>query len=218
MRLAAAVLLLAAAAPFTAPLPPPLAAQGNAVKLAIILPAASSLGTDGPAIVTENLLADEKTRQLLRSGFPARIHYRLELWRRGRVFNDPDRHTDWDVLVLYDPTVQRYTVTRTHGNELENFGGFATVTSADIRCGAPYQPGLHPTKSGKYYYDLVVDVETLTESDLDALQQWWLHGPSAPGHSNPVTTIRSGLGELLSRILGGDKRHYEQRTGVFSVR
>ena len=201
-----------------APLSPRLAAQRNEVKLQIALPAPPALGTEGPAIATANLLADDKTRQLLRSGFPARIHYRLELWQKRRWFDHPEGRTEWDMLVSYDPTIQRYTVVRTHDNELENFGGFATVTSADVRCGVPYRPGLHPGKSGKYYYNLIVDVQTLTESDLDALQQWWLHGPSAPGKVNPVTTIRSGLGVLLSRVLGGDKRHYEERTNVFSVR
>ena len=218
MRLLAGLVALCAAAPLSALLSAPLAAQGNQVKLEIALPPAAQLGTDGPAIATANLLADDKTRQLLRSGFPARIHYRLELWHQRRWIDDPEGRTEWDMLVSYDPTVQRYTVVRTHDNELENFGGFATVTSADVRCGVPYRPGLHPRKSGKYYYNLIVDVQTLTESDLDALQQWWLHGPSAPGKSNPVTTIRSGLGVLLSRVLGGDKRHYEQRTGVFTVR
>jgi hypothetical protein len=214
VRLLVGLLVCFAAAPLRAPL----AAQRNSVKLEIALPAPTALGTDGPAVATANLLADDKTRQLLRSGFPTRIHYRLELWHKRRWFDDPEGRTEWDVLVLYDPTVQRYTVQRTHDNELENFGGFATVTSADVRCGVPYRPGLHPKKSGTYYYNLIVDVQTLTESDLDALQQWWLHGPSAPGKSNPVTTIRSGLGVLLSRVLGGDKRHYEARTGEFAVR
>ncbi|HEX3866032.1 MAG TPA: hypothetical protein VHV78_04735, partial [Gemmatimonadaceae bacterium] len=70
---------------------------------------------------------------------------------------------------------------------------------------------LHPARSGRYYYSLLVEVQTLTESDLDALQQW-LHGPSAPGHGNPITTLRSGVGTLLSRMLGGDKRQYKQQS------
>ena len=59
-------------------------------------------------------------------------------------------------------------------------------------------------------------MQTLTESDLDALQQW-LRGPTAPGRGNPITALRSGIGTLFSRILGGDKRHYESRSELFTV-
>ena len=197
----------------------PAIAQRDRVQLSVDAIAGSpSIG--GASIATDNLLGDAKTRELLRNGFPARVHYRLELWSKGGgVFGDERRGTaEWDVLVAYDPTAQLYNVVRrTADNRLhENFGGFPSLETAEKQIGRAFRVGLAPERSGKYYYNLVIDIQTLTMSDLDALEQW-LRGPSAPTHSNPLKAIRGGVGTLLSRLLGGDKRHYEQRSGVFSA-
>ena len=195
----------------------PLLGQRDRVQLDVEVVAGSSPG-GGASVGTANLLGDARTRELLRNGFPARIHYRLELWSKGGWFGDRRGTAEWDVLVAYDPTTERYNVVRrTADNRLyENFGGFASIEAAEQEIGRPFRVGLGPTRSGKYYYNLVVDIQTLTVSDLDALEQW-LRGPSAPTRSNPLKAIRGGVGTLLSRLLGGDKRHYEQKSGVFSV-
>ena len=195
----------------------PLLAQRDRVQLRVeVLAANPSRG--GASVATENLLGDAKTEELLRNGFPARIHYRLELWRKGGWFDERRGSAEWDVLVAYDPTLQLYNaVRRTADNRLhENFGAFPSVDAAESQIGRAFRVGLAPDRSGKYYYNLVVDIQTLTVSDLDALEQW-LRGPSAPTRSNPLKAIRGGVGTLLSRLLGGDKRHYEQRSGVFGV-
>lgn len=194
----------------------PLIAQRDRVQLNVDVAGNPSSG--GASVATENLLADAKTRELLRNGFPARIHYRLELWSKGGLIGDRVGTAEWDVLVAYDPTAQLYNVVRrTADNRLhENFGGFSSLELAESQFGRAFRIGLAPDRSGKYYYNLAIDIQTLTVSDLDALEQW-LRGPSAPTHSNPLKAIRGGVGTLLSRLLGGDKRHYEQRSGVFSV-
>lgn len=194
----------------------PVAAQRDRVQLNVEVVAGSP--ASGASVATENLLGDAKTQELLRNGFPARIHYRLELWRKGGWSNDRAGTAEWDVLVAYDPTTALYNVVRrTADNRLhENFGGFTTLATAESQFGRPFRIGLAPDRTGKYYYNLVIDIQTLTVSDLDALEQW-LRGPSAPTHSNPLKAIRAGVGTLLSRLLGGDKRHYEQRSGVFAV-
>jgi hypothetical protein len=196
--------------------PLPLVAQRVRPKLDIAI--ASAPLDEGPAITTANLLADANTRELLRNGFPARVHFRLELWRKGRwFFDDFTGRSQWDVAVHFDPNTQLFGVLRQQdGNVLENFGGFATVTSAEEEVDKPFRTALRPKRGGRYYYNLVVDIQTLTETDLDALQQW-LRGPTAPGRSNPITAVKSGIGTLFSRILGGDKRHYEARSEIFSV-
>jgi hypothetical protein len=196
----------------------PLAAQDSGVRLSVaVIPASAT--KEGPSITTANLLGDSKTRELLRNGFPARIHYRLELWEKGG-FGGDDRVglTEWDVVVAFDPTSQLFNVIRrnmaNHVNE--DFGGFPTLTAAEAQFGRPYRATLHPDRSGRFYYNLVVDVQALTVSDLDALQQW-LKGSSAPQRSNVFRGIWSGLGTLVSRILGGDKRKYEQRSEIFEA-
>jgi len=194
----------------------PLAAQSHA-RVEIALPPEASYTDEGPTVATSNLLNDAKTHELLNSGFSTRVHYRLELWKHGGVFDDPDGATEWDVLVSYDPTAKRYNVVRREDNHaLENFGGFSSVELAEQQFDQPFRLGLHPKGPGRYYYALTVEIETLRESDLDALQQW-LRGPSSPSRSNPLTSLRTGLRTLLSRVLGGGKRTYGQRTGIFTV-
>ncbi|MEP6495953.1 MAG: hypothetical protein ABJF01_24950 [bacterium] len=193
----------------------PLLAQRDNVQLHVEVVAASARD-DGPLITTANLLADPKTRELLRSGFPTRIHFELELWRKRGLFDDPSGRVDWYVVVRWDPTSQLYNVVRRQDPDLlENFGGFQTATSADAQFGRPFRASLHPNRSGRFYYNLIVEVQTLSESDLDALQQFF-RGPSAPGKSNPLTAIRSGVGTLVSRVLG-DKRTYKEKSGTFEV-
>jgi len=209
-----ALLLGALATPSIAPL----FAQEGGVRLGVAITPTTAT-KEGPWITSANLLADSKTKELLRNGFPARIHYRLELWEKGG-FGGDDRSglTEWDVLVAYDPTSQLFNVNRytTVNRVSENFGGFATLSAAEAQFGRPYRAAIHPERGGHFYYNLSVDVQTLTVSDLDALEQW-LRGSSAPQHSNIFRGIWSGLGTLMSRILGGDKRKYEQRSEVFEA-
>lgn len=194
-----------------------LAAQDNGVRLGITVAPATAL-KEGPSVTSTNLLEDAKTRELLRNGFPARIHYRLELWQKGGFGDDRAGLAEWDVLVAFDPTSQQFTVYRhnTASHVNENFGSFPSLTTAEAQFGRPYRASLHPDRSGRFYYNLVVDVQTLTVSDLDALEQW-LRGSSAPRRSNVFRGIWSGLGTLVSRILGGDKRKYEQRSEIFEI-
>lgn len=193
----------------------PLVAQRNDVKLDVAVPLNGAV-SEGPSVTVANVLSNPKTRELLRSGFTTGIHFRLELWREGRVVNDLTGRMEWDVFVFYDPTAQRYNVVRRMGSTQENFGGFETITSAEAQFDGPFRAPLHPTRSGRYYYNLVVDVQSLSESDLDASLQW-LRGSSGPVKGNPITALRSGLGTFLSRVLGGGKQQYQHQSGRFVV-
>jgi hypothetical protein len=192
-----------------------LVAQRADVKLDVAVPQNSSV-QEGANVTVANLLANSKTRELLRNGFTTGIHFRLELWREGRYVNDLSGRTDWDVFVVYDPTAKLYNVVRRMGNVHENFGGFETITSAEAQFDGPFRVPLHATRSGRYYYNLVVDVLSLSESDLDASLQW-LRGSSGPVKGNPITALRSGLGTFLSRVLGGGKQEYQHQSGRFVV-
>lgn len=185
--------------------------------MSIALPGANGAPTDGPTIESAHLLT-AKTRELLLNGFPADLHYRLELWRGGGWFDDLESATEWDVFVFYDPVRHVYQVVRQRGRQREDFGAFGSITSAEQVIDRAYHVAMAPRRAGaKYYYALSLDVQTLTESDLDALQRW-LRGdfePAVRGKNSPVSAISSGIGTLLSRILGGDKRHYERRSEGF---
>ncbi len=188
----------------------------DGVQMSVTLPPATATN-EGPSVSTAHLLTS-KTRELLLNGFPAALHYRLELWRQGRWFADPESATEWDVIVWYDPVQHLYHAGRQHGRQREDFGVFGSLTSAEAAIDREYRVTLQPQqRGGNYYYVLTLVVQTLTESDLDALQRW-LRGdfePAVKGQNNPVSAIRNGVGTLLSRILGGDKREYVQRSKTF---
>lgn len=188
----------------------PLGAQRAKLEIAV-----NPAIADGPAVATSNLLSDANTRELLTHGFPVRINYRLQLWRKGGVIDDFDGNSVWDVLVSYDPTKQSYNVVRRQDNDvIENFGAFSTAEAAEAQFGRALRVPLRPNRSGRYYYILIVEVTALTESDLDALQQW-MRGTK--GKSNPLSIVGTGVGKLLSRVLGGAKRHYDQQSEIFSI-
>jgi len=59
----------------------------------------------------------------------------------------------------------------------------------------------------------------ISMSDLDELERW-LRGelrPAVRGKRNPGTALGRGISTLATRLLGGEKRRYEQRTETFRV-
>jgi len=56
-------------------------------------------------------------------------------------------------------------------------------------------------------------------SDLDEVERW-LRGelqPAVRGERNPGSVLGRGLKTLASRLLGGERREYAERTKVFEV-
>jgi hypothetical protein len=190
------------------------------VQLDIIVPGGTFAATEAPSVVSKNLLADPKTRELLRNGFATKLHYKVELWRESGFLNDLEGSTEWEVLVQYDPAAQLYRAIRRNGKQLEDFGGFATLTSAEESLARPYRVGLRPRARGRrYYYNVVLDIATLDVSDLDELQRW-LRGefqPAVRGKTSPASALRNGIVTVVTRLLGGERRHYEQRSEAFTA-
>lgn len=175
----------------------------------------------GASVRAARLLDDRNMRELLLNGFPAALRFRLELWRVGGLFDDIESTAQWEVLVRYDPYAKEYLVVRRQGTgALEDFGGFPTLEEAQGVLQRPFPVSLGPRRrDARYYYNVVLDVETLSVSDLDELQRW-LSGelqPAVRGRRAPLSALRRGFGTLLSRVLGGEKRHYEARSGTFRV-
>ena len=73
---------------------------------------------------------------------------------------------------------------------------------------------LLPERDGvRYYYQLVLNVEALSVSDMDQLERW-LRGARG---GNAVAALGSGVRTLMLRMLGGEKRHYEKRSATFTL-
>ena len=168
--------------------------------------------TIGATVNASNLFGDAGIRDLVRSGFPASLHYRLELWRTGGLFDDLEGRSEWDVIVQYDPSAQRYRVVRRQGGQHEDLGSFATLTTAQSVIERPSHPALAPERAGnRYYYTLAMDIEALSVSDLDQLERW-LRGAKS---GTAASAVGNGLRTLMLRMLGGEKRHYSARSGAF---
>jgi hypothetical protein len=195
----------------------PLQAQ-RGVQLEVVAPPRAQLTTTGPAVTARGVLADRELRDLLRSGFPARLYFRVELWSSGGFFNDLERQVDWHVIVLYDPLEQLYRVARIVGEGVTSLGTYSDVTAAEAALSLPFRPPITvPRRDERLYYRAKLDVEMLSLSDLDEVERW-LRGelrPAVRGQRNPGTALTRGVRTLLVRLLGGERRHYEVRTGTF---
>lgn len=184
----------------------------------------SVLGTNSPptgaSVRAARMLRETNTRELLVSGFPTALRFRLELWRVGGLFDDIESATTWEALVRYDPYTRTYSVYRRGSRIAEDIGELATLDAAEAELEKPFPVPLRPGRPGaRYYYNVSVDVETLSLSDLDELNRW-LKGefqPAVRGKRAPLSALRRGFGTLLSRVLGGNSRHYEARSGTFTA-
>ena len=194
----------------------PLGAQK--VRVDVLPPPLNAWADETPSVSSAGLLSDASMRDLLANGFPARLHYRLERWASGRWFDDLKAAFEWDVILKYDVLGKKYQVVRVVNSKSETLGDYPAVDGAEDAAEAPYKVGISlPKKGQRGYYNLLLDVETLSLTDLDEVQRW-LRGelkPAVSGKKNPGTAVGRGLRTLVVRLLGGEKRHYEARTGTF---
>jgi hypothetical protein len=171
---------------------------------------------DAAPIVRFSQLLDSATvGDLLRNGFPLRLHSRAELWSLGRLFNALDDKVEWDVIVRYDQLSRIYTVTRVADGRPAVLGEFTQLGDAILATSLPFRPPLRaPQRGRRSYYAVQVDVEALSLSDLDELQRW-LRGELSPAGAAPEggsSGFGRGMRAMVTRILGGDVRRYEART------
>jgi hypothetical protein len=205
----AAVTAVVIAAPARAQRPP---------TIQVSAPPQPVASEEGPTISSSGLLTDASMRDLLANGFPARMHYRLERWAVGRWFDDVKAAAEWDVIVKFDVLGKKYQLFRIINDTPASLGEFDRLEDAAQAAESPYRVRISlPKKGQRTYYNLLLDVETLSLSDLDEVERW-LRGelkPAVRGQKNPGTAVTRGLRTLVVRLLGGEKRHYEARSGTF---
>jgi hypothetical protein len=198
---------------------PPVRAQGGA-PLRIAVPAVRSGQERGmPVITTGAVLEDRNLRELLQNGFPARLHYRLELWSSGGLFDYLKKQVEWDLIVRYNPLERRYTAARVEADRVTTLGTFATLVETEQAVSRPFQPAVKPIAGhDRSYYIVTLNVAMLSVNDLDEVERW-LRGelqPAVRGQKNPGTALSRGAMTLMTRILGGERRHYEARSAKFT--
>lgn len=184
----------------------------------IVLPPKPELSTTPPSVRTIGVLGAGRTPELVRNGFPARLHYKLERWTAGTFVNDLKATAEWEVIAQYDALANAYRVIRATPQNATVIGTYNDIHDADDKLAEPYVvPISLPRRGEKSYYVLSLDVQAMSLSDLDEVQRW-LRGelrPAVRGRRNAGTAVTSGVRTLFMRILGGERVVYQASTGVF---
>lgn len=194
-------------------------------RLEVTLPPAAFLSRDGPTVRAVGVVGDTAMLVLVRNGFPMRLHYRVELWGARRLFDALLAAVEWRVLVRYDALGDQYRVFRVDSIGIDSvrvrqLGVFTQLSDAAAEVERAMRVGIAArTRGGRQYYRAVLNVETLSDNDLDELERW-LRGelrPAVRGERNPGTAIGRGVRRLFVRVLGGEQRHLEARSQSFRV-
>lgn len=198
---------------------PKLHAQRDA-RLEILLPARAVGSGEGPAFAPRSVLATRELRDLLRNGFPARLHFRCELWRNDPLNNTLNAAVEWDMLVRFDQLNKKFEVYRVAGDRANRLGRFDTAEEAEALLERPYRITAPPMARGaSYYYDASLDIEVLSLTDLEEVERW-LRGevrPALRGDRNPGTAVTRTVRTFFVRLLGGERRHYQTQTRPFTA-
>jgi len=168
-----------------------------------------------PLVAVRGVLTEKPFDELLRSGFPARLHVRAELWSIGGWFDDVLSRVEWDIVVRYDAIDRTYDVARFVAGRLMPLGSYVRFADARAASELAYLPALAtPPRGRKSYVAVQAELQTLDVSDLDELERW-LRGevsPAVRGKRNPGTALTRGVRTLASRLLGGEVRRLEAKS------
>lgn len=167
-----------------------------------------------PRVQTSAMLTDGKFAALMRSGFPLRLHYRLELWKvRSGWFDQFVTEVSWDALARHDPLADDFVLIST-GRRLSRYpNSTALETALDL----PYKIPLAPQGSGRFYFLCRLEVTTLNDSDLQELERW-LKGdvsPAVSGSGSLGDALLRGAQRVLVRIAGLPRLNLEARSAEF---
>src|SRR5712675_1460971 len=97
-----------------------------------------------PRVRSTGLLTDGKFVGLMRSGFPLRLHYRLELWKvRASWFDQFVREVSWDAVARNDPLADDFVLIRQGGA----VSRFARPDELSAALEIPYTVTLRPASN-----------------------------------------------------------------------
>ena len=180
-----------------------LAAAGLAASpLAAQEPALSVMhDVDVARVQATHLLDDGRFVDLMRSGFPLRLHFRLELWRvRSSWFDRYITGVEWDAVARHDPLAEEFILIRTGGRVTR----YNTTEDLAAALAVPYRVAIDPRGNGRFYLVGRLEVTTLNDTDLEELTRW-LRGdvtPAVSGRQSFGDALAHGAQRALVRIAG----------------
>ncbi|HUC40495.1 MAG TPA: hypothetical protein VMR92_06645 [Gemmatimonadales bacterium] len=175
-----------------------------------------TLQSNVPRVRSTGLLADGKFVGLMRSGFPLRLHYRLELWRvRSSWFDQFVREVSWDAVARNDPLADDFVLIRQGGTVIR----YATAEELAAALDIPYVVTLRPSDNGRYYFIAKLEVTTLNDTDLQELSRWLSGdvGPAVSGGENFGDALARGAQRVLVRLAGLPRQQLEARSPTIRI-
>lgn len=168
-----------------------------------------------PIVRVNGLLRDRALREALQNGLPLRVQFRVELWRKADPFDQLAGVQEISRAMLRAPLGEGYTI---EDGRVQR--RYLTMEGAEAALQAALQPTVRPVTGGRFYYLVRLNVETLSESDMDELRHW-LRGearPAVAGEQPVGRAVEKGIRRFFVRMLGLPTRRYEARTPIFGVR
>ena len=163
-----------------------------------------------------HLLDDGRFLDLMRSGFPLRLHYRLELWRvRANWFDRYITGVEWDAVARHDPLAEEFILIRTGGTVAR----YNTSEDFAAALGVPYRVSIDPRGDGRFYLIGRLELTTLNDTDLEELTRW-LRGdvtPAVSGRESFGDALAHGAQRALVRIAGLPTLTLEGRSSRFTA-
>jgi len=175
-----------------------------------------TLQSNVPRVRSTGLLSDGKFLGLMRSGFPLRLHYRLELWKvRGSWFDQFVREVSWDAVARNDPLADDFVLIRQGGT----VSRYATPEELAAALDIPYVVTMRPTGSGRYYFIARLEVTTLNDTDLQELSRWLSGdvGPAVSSGENFGDALARGAQRVLVRLAGLPRQQLEARSPTIRI-
>jgi hypothetical protein len=181
-----------------------------------------TLQSNIPRVRSTGLLADGKFVGLMRSGFPLRLHYRLELWRvRSSWFDQFVREVSWDAVARNDPLADDFVLIR-QGGQVSRYAASDELSAAlDIPYVVTLRPPAPPpgTAGGRYYFVARLEVTTLNDTDLQELSRWLSGdvGPVVSGEGDFGEALARGAQRVLVRLAGLPRQRLEARSPTIRI-
>jgi len=175
-----------------------------------------TLQSNVPRVRSTGLLADGKFVGLMRSGFPLRLHYRLELWKvRSSWFDQFIREVSWDAVARNDPLADDFVLIRQGGA----VSRYATPEELAAALDIPYVVTLRPSEGGRYYFIARLEVTTLNDTDLQELSRWLSGdvGPAVSSGENFGDALARGAQRVLVRLAGLPRQQLEARSTTIRI-
>ena len=113
-------------------------AAAQKAQVMLIMPEPAMLATEPPSVRSSSLITDGAMLDLVRNGFPAHLHYKLERWSTGGFFDDVTALAEWDAVVRYDALAKVFQVYRAVGKKTTFLGSFPTSLAAESVLDVPF--------------------------------------------------------------------------------